>query len=73
MHCRVGLVVWVFFFCSDLGFFCAVGAFCTPFFSHLLLSDGDALWRECAWEKYSCFCVSRLTDPLSCVRETEGG
>lgn len=66
----VGLFSFFFFFNLDLGPFCAVCALRTLFsFTCCCLSDGDILWRDCAWEEYSNFLVSRHTDSLGCVPE----
>lgn len=68
--CRIALFVGLFsFVCLGLGLFvwCVLSV---PFFlSPAALSDGDTLWRDCAWEEYSCFLISRHTGFLSCVPE----
>lgn len=70
---RCAELVWfcLFVFWFGLFFLCSRW-FLHCFSSHLLLSDGDALWRDCAWEEQSCFCMSKLTDSLRCVPETKG-
>lgn len=68
--CRIALFVGLFsFVCLVLGLFvwCVLSV---PFFlSPAALSDGDTLWRDCAWEEYSHFLISRHTGSLSCVPE----
>lgn len=41
-----------------------------PFFTPAALSDGDTIWRDCAWEEYSHFFISRHTS-LGCVPEVK--
>lgn len=57
------------FVCLGLGLFVWYVLSALFFHSPAALSDGDTLWRDCAWEEYSLFLISRHTNSLSCVPE----